>query len=628
VTFLEADRSAQALEEATGDKPAPQAGVVRSIPRRPVAESSAAYDAVPPMARAVQIETSWLRAAPRLGVWIAAMTRFAAGGLLDTLRGRRTPERDAERLRRILERTGPTFIKIGQQLSLRADLFPSYYCEELADITDVAPAFDTAIAIARIEEAAGRRLQDVFAVFDPTPIASTTVACVYQALLPSGEKVGVKVRRPGIGDVFAADLRALGWLLSLGEACSFLRPGRSRDLCEELRLAFSESLNYSLEARYNEIFSRRARRKQQDHIQAPKVYFELSSEEVLVTEFVSGVFLWEILEAIERRDEAALAEIKARGIDPMTIAQHLTRSFYWEALENIFFHADPHPTKIVARPDNSLVFIDFASCGRFSEKIKRYYQQLQAHITREDVSGMVDATISMLEPLPPIDLERFTRDIEALYWDWLYATKSRHAAWWERATGELWVKVLDVARRYKVPVNLDILRMFRATFLYDSVAMRLWDGLNLNREYRAYSRERGRRARRRIRRSLRRRMERGPTRADYLALQDFGRLLTQIMNRGQHFLDSPAHRFAGMIGKAAFGVSITLRIVIVGASLHVFGVVATSLFLRSTGRAADMRSALSFLVYHPAYQLTIALVLLIVIRRTLIRLEDIDVERT
>ncbi len=619
MTSLPADRLAPLREDDD---------VIAPIPRRAVNAAAETAAAVPPMARVVEIETSWLRVVPRLLPWLAAAVAFFWGTLGDTVRRRRTPEGDAARLREILERSGPTFIEIGQHLSFRADLFPSHYCEEFAEIADDAPAFDTRDAIARIERAAGRRVQDVFAVFDPTPIASTTVACVYQALLPTGEKVGVKVRRPGIDQIFAADLRALGWLLDVAEACSLLGAGRATGLCEELRQAFSESLNYTLEARYNEIFARRARRKKQDHIQAPRVYFELSNDEVLVTEFVSGVFLWEILEAIESKDEVALREITDRGIDIVTIARHLTRSFYWEALENIFFHADPHPTKIVARPDNSLVFVDFGSCGRFSEKIRRYYQQLQAYITSEDVSGMVSATISMLEPLPPIDLDRFTKDIEALYWDWLYATKSRHAKWWERATGELWMKVLDVARRYKVAVNLDILRMFRATFLYDSTAMRLWDGLNLNREYRTYSKERGRRARRRIRRNVRRRMERGPTSADYLALQDMARLMNQVVNRAQHFLDSPAHRFAGMIGKAAFGVSLALRILVLGVSLHVFAVVATSLFLRLSGRPGDMGEALQVLIYHPLYQVTMALVVLIVIRRTLIRLEDIDVERS
>jgi ubiquinone biosynthesis protein len=460
------------------------------------------------------------------------------------------------------------------------------------------------------------------------PIASTSVACVYQALLPSGEKVGVKVRRPGIGEGFAACMRALGWILDGAEMLALIRPGSTRDLRDELRTALFESLNYTLEARYNEIFSRRAKKRQQDHILAPTVYFELSSEDVLVTEFVSGVFLYEILEAIEQEDGAALSRIEERGIDPRLIARRITRAFFWETFENIFFHADPHPTKIVARPDNSLVFVDFGQCGRFSEKTKRYYEQLQEHVLAEDVGGMVEATISMLEPLPPIDLDRFTKEIEALYWDWLYASKSNQSAWWERATGEIWRRILETARRYRIPVSLDVLRMFRATFVYDSVAMRLWNDLKLNREYRTYSKERGRRARRRVQRKLRRWMERGPSHADYLAIQDVGRLTNQVLNRVQHALDSPARRFAGMIGKAAFGVSMTLRFVVLGVGLHVAGLLMTALALGALGRQVELRVLAVKLVTSVPYQVFAAIVLLILIRKALMRFEDIDVEKS
>ena len=187
-------------------------------------------------------------------------------------------------------------------------------------------------------------------MFDPVPIGSASIGCVYQAELPTGEKVAVKVRRPNIGPKFAADLRALGWIMELAEGLAIIRPGMTYDLRLELKKMLFEELNYALEARYTELFARRAKKKKQDYIQAPRVFFELSGEDVLVTEFVSGIFLWEILAVIDRNDQKGLAELKLRGIDPETIAKRMIRAFYWETLENIFFHADPHPANIVVRP--------------------------------------------------------------------------------------------------------------------------------------------------------------------------------------------------------------------------------------------------------------------------------------
>lgn len=604
-----------------------QSQVLTSLPRRQVSASPPAEAAMPPMAKLISLQTTTVGAWLAFARWVFLLVSLLLAAALDTLTFRASVERRALRLKRRLERGGPGMIRIGQYLTIRSDLLPPEYCDALSELEDIAKPFRAEQAVRAVERAAKADVRAVFAVFDPQPIASTSVACVYQALLPSGGRVGVKVRRPNVEATLGAHLKAFGWLANIAEGLGLLRQRGARNLRDELRAVFSEALNFTLEARYNEIFASKARKKHQDHIQAPTVHFDLSNDEVLVTEFVAGVFLWEVIEAVEQGDPAELAELSSRGIDPVLIAKRLTRSLYWEALENIFFHADPSPGKIVVREDNTLVFIDFASCGRFSERIKRYYQQLQHYMEREDVGGMVDATLSMLEPLPPIDLERFTKAIEGVYWDWLYATKSKHADWWERTTGELWTQIVDVARRSRVSVQLDVLRLFRAATIYDAAAMRLWQGLDLSKEYTKYAKERGRRARRRVRRTLRRRLERGPSAADYLALQDLSRLLTQVVNRGQHILDRPAHRFAGMISKAAYVVSMILRVLLIATALHGMLILGYVLVTRWLGRPTEVPEAIELLLYHPAYQALIAFSLLILVRRALMRLEDIDVDQ-
>src|SRR5208282_3143758 len=127
--------------------------------------------------------------------------------------------------------------------SLRADLLPYAYCAELSKMLDRAQAFSTAEAMAIIERSLGRPLDEMFSAVDPDPIGSASLACVYQASLKSGELVAVKVRRPGIGTLLAADLRAFDWLLIVAEALTLIRPGLTKQFRHDLRIILMGELN-------------------------------------------------------------------------------------------------------------------------------------------------------------------------------------------------------------------------------------------------------------------------------------------------------------------------------------------------------------------------------------------------
>ncbi|MFO0728219.1 MAG: AarF/UbiB family protein [Myxococcota bacterium] len=603
-------------------------GTIGPLGRREIAKQTQRNDmSAPSMMRTFRFEAGWWLTVKRLFLWLAACLRFLGGTLLDAIKNDNTIERRAVRLRQVLEGLGPTFIKLGQQASVRADLLPYAYCEELAKMLDRVKPFDTAYAIAAIERQNQKKVTDLFAHFDPEPIGSASLSCVYQAILPSGEKVAVKVRRPHVVEMLAADLRALGWLMDAAETLSLVRSGMTRNIQDELRSMLSEELNFHTEARYTELFSSRAKKKKQRFVSAPKVYFEYSGEDVLVTEFVSGVFLHEILSAVDRNDTEALARFRAMDIDPAVLARRLTRAFNWETLEGLFFHADPHPANIVTRPGNALVFIDFGSCGRFSAKVLRLWTELQERIDDEDVGGMVEASIALLEPLPPIDTARFQKEMEALYWSWLYATKSKHSEWWERCSGQMWLKFIALSRRYNVPMTLDTLRMFRATFLYDSISVRLWNKLDLNREYFDYAKKRGRDAKKRVQGAIMRRLTEGPTGRDYLAIERLGQFVSQTQRVIQHAVDNPVRRFSGMLGKAAFAASMTMRGIAAAFGFHalILGVLVVASRLQ-TGEA-DPVALLVGLLKHPLYQAFAALVLLVAMRKVNMRFEDLDVEK-
>src|SRR5262249_27220892 len=145
------------------------------------------------------------RSLARLCRWLSVIASLAGAYLWDKLRRRDSPAQRGVHLRLVLQKAGGTFVKIGQQLAMRVDLLPGEYCAELSKMLDRMPAFPLEEALATVERATGKPWQEVFAVFDPEPVGSASIACVYQATLKNGTKVAVKIRRPGIGEMFMAD---------------------------------------------------------------------------------------------------------------------------------------------------------------------------------------------------------------------------------------------------------------------------------------------------------------------------------------------------------------------------------------------------------------------------------------
>jgi predicted unusual protein kinase regulating ubiquinone biosynthesis (AarF/ABC1/UbiB family) len=258
------------------------------------------------------------------------------------------------------------------------------------------------------------------------------------------------VRRPAIGDKFAADLRALDWLLILAEWLTFVRPGFTTNLRHDLRQTLFEELDFRKEARYQDLFRRRARKKSARHFfSAPRVYFDLSNEEVIVQEFASGVWLSELVEIVDRQDEAGFAHIRQLNISPKVIAERLHWVAMWGMINDLFFHADPHPANVIVRPNNQLVFIDFGSCGSYDPARRAAMQQLFYHQQRDDIAGMVQASLHLLEPLPPIDVTEFAKELQFVYRQQQYAMRSKKTVWFEDDHGEVRDYAHEVLRRPK-----------------------------------------------------------------------------------------------------------------------------------------------------------------------------------
>jgi ubiquinone biosynthesis protein len=522
--------------------------------------------------RSKGVKVSWLWVLYRLLRAIVRSSDFYLGWLRHRFQRLQEEERqalDARRFREFLEGLGGVFIKVGQQLSQRPDILPPAYCDELsAFLKDIGDKIPLAEVEAVIKRRTGRSISETFRDFETEPIGSASVSCVYKAHLFTGEEVAVKVRRPGIEKTFTADIKGMKLILRLVEFLTIWRAGMSRNLMIELERLLFEELDFLTEARYQEIFRRYLKRRKKLRVTAPKVYYEYSSSELMVSEFVKAYKMQDIIEAVEQKNEEYLADLEREGIEPKRIAKQLVRSRYYSFHECPLFHGDPHPANILVQPNNRIVMIDFGACGVFSERDRNLMWQLNRYYSRENVSGMVNMVIGIMEPVEPVrGLYQFKKDLTDAWWQGFYGIKSHHAEGWERSSVLLWLKYFQLVREHQIPMGRNVVRMVRATLLYDTVAARLYPDINVFKEFEKYSEDVARRTRRRIEECGIRQLLHGPDDSNFVKLQQIADVGNGLLYRVQRFLEDPQFSFAAVAGKIYSAVRSFVRLVLLCGGL-------------------------------------------------------------
>jgi ubiquinone biosynthesis protein len=308
-------------------------------------------------------------------------------GAVARLARRRTPNTDISRLsqpqrvRRAIEALGPTYIKLGQILASRADLLTPQWTNELGKLHSQVSPIPWEVIRPQLEADLGGSPMDIFAEFDTVPIASASIAQVYRAKLESGEDVIVKVLRPGLRKIIEADLRILGAATSIVESrWPELSRYKPHEQLRHLAIGLNGELDLAGEAANCELLA--SIFADRDDVVMPKVYWEWSSERVLVQEFIHGI------------PPTNLARLREAGLDPVVLAQKVTDTFLYMALVEGVFHADPHPGNILAMPGNRIGFIDFGIVGRLSEKRRSQLLVLIAATLKQDADGLIGVLLA------------------------------------------------------------------------------------------------------------------------------------------------------------------------------------------------------------------------------------------
>ncbi len=331
-------------------------------------------------------------------LWLYNKSWSYTGGVTEAKKAARRKEQ-AVWMRNTLLDLGPTFIKVGQLFSTRADLFPSEYVEELAKLQDRVPAFSYEQVEAIIEQELGKKIPELFQSFEAIPLAAASLGQVHKAVLYSEEAVVVKVQRPGLKKLFEIDLQILKGITRYFQ--NHPSWGRGRDwlgIYEECCRILWEEIDYLNEGRNADTFRRNFRGR--DWVKVPRIYWRYTSSRVLTLEYLPGIKISQY-EALE-----------AAGLDRKVLARQGAEAYLHQLLENGFFHADPHPGNIAVSANGALIFYDFGMMGRIKSNIREGLMDTMFGIASKNGDRVVQSLVNLGAIAPVDDMGPVRRSVQ------------------------------------------------------------------------------------------------------------------------------------------------------------------------------------------------------------------------
>ncbi|KAL1091843.1 hypothetical protein V6Z11_D07G185400 [Gossypium hirsutum] len=322
---------------------------------------------------------------------------YAGGFTEDKQKKRRRTT--ASWLRERVLQLGPTFIKLGQLSSTRSDLFPREFVDELAKLQDKVPAFSPKKARGFIEKELGAPIHVLFKEFEDQPIAAASLGQVHRAVLHNGEKVVVKVQRPGLKKLFDIDLRNLKLIAEYFQNSETLG-GPSRDwvgIYEECSTILYQEIDYINEGKNADRFCRDFRNIK--WVRVPMVFWDYTATKVLTLEYVPGIKINQ-LDALD-----------ARGYNRSRISSHAIEAYLIQILRTGFFHADPHPGNLAIDVDESIIYYDFGMMGEIKSFTRERLLELFYAVYEKDAKKVMKSLIDLGALQPTGDLSSVRRSV-------------------------------------------------------------------------------------------------------------------------------------------------------------------------------------------------------------------------
>jgi ubiquinone biosynthesis protein len=375
--------------------------------------------------------------------------------------GELEPTPEAAELAADLEQLGPTYIKLGQLLSTRADILPVAYMDALARLQDKVEPFDGAEAERIVEDELGVRISKLFARFDREPLAAASLGQVHRATLRDGREVAVKVQRPGIRSRILEDLEAFA------EAAGFLDEhtdlGRRyglADMLDEFRASLLRELDYTREARNLSVF--RDNLREFERIVIPAPVQDYTTSRVLTMDFVHGVKITE-LPAVRRIE-----------LDGSTLGDTLFEAYLKQILVDGIFHADPHPGNVFLTERDEIALVDLGMVGYISEEMQQELLKLLIAISDGKGEDAANVAAGMGSRLVDFDRAHYTREISQL------VTMHKDATMGQIDVGRVVVEITRISGENGVRQPAELTMLGKTLLNLDRVAVSLAPDYNVN----------------------------------------------------------------------------------------------------------------------------------------------------
>lgn len=375
------------------------------------------------------------------------------------------------RLRYAFQELGPTFIKLGQILSIRADLLPPDIIEELSYLQDEVEPFSSEEALNIIEEELKISPLELFSYINEEPLAAASIGQVHYAELKDGRQAAIKVKRPGVEEIIETDIEILFDIAQFAQKHTSL--GETYDLIglvEEFQESLQKELDYVAEGKNAELFNKNFSKNNKVYI--PQVYWEYTTTSVLALEYIDGLKLSDV--DFSERDNLSF--------DSFSVANTLVDAVLQMILEDGFFHADPHPGNLVVLEENVLGLLDFGMVGRISAEERQQFASLVMGMLGHNSERIIDAMFNLGFVADDVDFKALRREVDRLR-DKYYQMPLE-----EINLGKAINEVLEVAFYLKVRVPTQFALLAKCMMTAEGVARTLDPSLSPAKIAEIYSR--------------------------------------------------------------------------------------------------------------------------------------------
>ncbi len=372
-----------------------------------------------------------------------------------------------ERIRMVIEELGPSFIKLAQLLSNRPDILPEPLIYEFSKLQSQVPPFDLETAKKIVEEETGKSINEIFTYFDTKTIGSASIGQVYRAGLKNGVDVVVKVQRPDAYNTITTDISLLKDFVRLTEnyfkTLGILNP---REIVTVFEQTMLNELDYTIEAR--NIMHFRYIFKNETRIYVPKLFKKYSSSKIIITEFVSGCKVTDI------------KRIKSWGIEPEKLIKNGLDIYFSQIFEHGFFHADPHPGNILARPDGKIVFIDFGMVGKLNLHEKYNFSSFFIAMANRQPRIMASHMLKLAVKAEVDDVRRLEHEMEMLVDEFIaYNFENRNL-------NDLTIRLRKIVYDFKMSIPGTIFILLRALAILEGIGRIVDPEMRITDEVKSY----------------------------------------------------------------------------------------------------------------------------------------------